>query len=374
MRRRAPRQLRRLRRTRPPGGDQRERLRRDAARPVRVGRQAARGELRRGRARSRLRCGAAGRDRPDGGARLPRGDARVRGDAHPGPLVPAPGRGHRRRALRRHGRPRGARAVRAQPHEGGEQGPPARPREADPRRGRPGQARRRPAADRPDRGAGGRPGIRGGHPRRAARVPPDAADGSPSPARPLRVRARRPQGGRRRQRRHARLDRAHDRPRRRRSPLPPVQGGAGLGARAVPRQEPACPPRPARRRGPAADAVEQRHPARLGAARRDRRRRARLLRPPAVGPQGLAADRGDGAVHDGGLRPHLRLDARPRARPFRGRRRDRGLPRRGRRLRPGPRRRSPRRTPTRTSATTRRPRGRGRWAHRGPRHVPEAAR
>ena len=49
----------------------------------------------------------------------------------------------------------------------------------------------------------------------------------------FRYRRHRPQGRRRRQRRHALLDRAAARPRRRRPALPPGQGGAGVGARAV---------------------------------------------------------------------------------------------------------------------------------------------
>ena len=47
----------------------------------------------------------------------------------------------------------------------------------------------------------------------------------PAPARALPLRARRAQGGRRRQRRHPRLDRADARPRRRRSAVPAAQGG-----------------------------------------------------------------------------------------------------------------------------------------------------
>ena len=64
-----------------------------------------------------------------------------------------------------------------------------------------------------------------------------AARPAPS-ARELPVRPRGPQGRRRRQRRRPHLDPALRRPRRRRSAVPPVQGGAGVGARAVPRQEP----------------------------------------------------------------------------------------------------------------------------------------
>ena len=55
LRRRAPVELRRLRRPRPAPGLQRQRLRRDAAGPVRVGRQAPRGQLRGRRPRPRLR-------------------------------------------------------------------------------------------------------------------------------------------------------------------------------------------------------------------------------------------------------------------------------------------------------------------------------
>ena len=84
LRRRPPVQLRRLRRARQAPGLQRQRLRRDAARPVRVGRQAAGGELRGRRAGSRLRRRAARRSiNADRGARLPRGDARLRRDAQP---------------------------------------------------------------------------------------------------------------------------------------------------------------------------------------------------------------------------------------------------------------------------------------------------
>ena len=74
--------------------------------------------------------------------------------------------------------------------------------------------------------------------------------------------------------------------------VPAVQGGRGVGARAVPRQEHAQQPRPARRRGPTHDAGHQRHPPRLDQDRVLRRRRARLLRPPALGREGLRARRG----------------------------------------------------------------------------------
>ena len=59
LRRCASVELRRVRRARSAAGVQHQRLRRDAAGPVRVGREAARGQLRRGRPRSRLRREAA---------------------------------------------------------------------------------------------------------------------------------------------------------------------------------------------------------------------------------------------------------------------------------------------------------------------------
>ena len=59
LRRRAPVELRRVRGSRPAAGLRRQRLRRDAAGAVRVGRQAARGELRGRRPRSRIRRQAA---------------------------------------------------------------------------------------------------------------------------------------------------------------------------------------------------------------------------------------------------------------------------------------------------------------------------
>ena len=93
LRRRPPVELRRVRRPGPPPGLRRQRLRRDAARPLGMGRQAPRGELRGRRARPRLHPDA----RPatavlDHGPRLPRGDARVRDDAKPRRLVRAPRR------------------------------------------------------------------------------------------------------------------------------------------------------------------------------------------------------------------------------------------------------------------------------------------
>ena len=86
--------------------------------------------------------------------------------------------------------------------------------------------RQRPAADRPGRGAA--PPDRAAAARRRRPTASCAPTGAPcrrtgGPARALPLRRRRPQGGRGRQRRHARLDRADARPRRRRPAVPPAR-------------------------------------------------------------------------------------------------------------------------------------------------------
>ena len=113
-------------------------------------------------------------------------------------------------------------------------------------------------------------------------------------------------------------------------------------------------PRPARRRGPAADAGGERHHARLDhASTRLDGERARLLRPPALGREGLGAGRADEAARRWSATPtsaagRSRAPTRARATAiaiaaYLGGRRH---------VRPRDRRRSPRPTPTRTSATT----------------------
>ena len=66
-----------------------------------------------------------------------------------------------------------------------------------------------------------------------------------------------------------------------------------------------------------------------------RRRQARLLLPPALGPEGLGDHRGHETQRAGRLRRDLRPDAGPRARTLRRRRHDQRLPRLKRRARPG---------------------------------------
>ena len=270
VRRRAPRQLRRLRRARPPARVRHQRLRRDAARAVRVGRQAARGELRGGGARSRLRRAAAARDgRPDGGARA---TARrcassptmrtldvwyARLDAEPAsPSASARSRPQARerfeRDLAKAERKDSLRAL----------------------------AKLTQRVDGEPRIVSDPPLIvpidellpdRGEHvvrTRPLLRLPPDAA----ADRRRLLDRFRYADIARKvvgvgsvgtRAWVVLMLGRDDERP-----AVPAGQGGAGVGARAVPRREPVRQPRSARRRGPAADAGGERHPARLGRARR----------------------------------------------------------------------------------------------------------
>ena len=132
--------------------------------------------------------------------------------------------------------------------------------------------------------------VRGHHPR----VPEDADARPASAARAVPVRPRGAQGRRRRQRRHARLDRAHARPRRQRSAVPAAQGGRGIGARAVPGQEHVRPARPAGRRRPAPHPGRQRHHARLDPHHGHGRGEPRLLHAPTLGRQGLGDHRVDG--------------------------------------------------------------------------------
>ena len=114
------------------------------------------------------------------------------------------------------------------------------------------------------------------------------------------------EGRRRGQRRHARLDPAHDRPRRERSAVPAAQRGRGIGARALPGQERLRQARPAGREGPATHAGSQRHHAGLDANHDVGRRGPGLLRSPAVGRQGLGARRDHGPSGDDGVRRVLR--------------------------------------------------------------------
>mgnify|MGYP003694674167 CR=1 FL=1 len=97
--------------------------------------------------------------------------------------------------------------------------------------------------------------------------------------------------------------------------------------------------RRAGRRRAAPDAGPKRHLPRLDPRHRRGRGGARLLRPPAAGLEILHAHRTNGAGRADRLRPGLRLDPRPGARPLRRPGRPGRLPRRLHQIRPGHRRR-----------------------------------
>ena len=94
----APVQFRGVRLAGAAPGLRRQRLRRDPARPVRVGRQAAGRQPGRGGPGQRVPRQDPPQDRPGGGRGLPHGDARLRQAAAAGRLVRPPGHraGHRR--------------------------------------------------------------------------------------------------------------------------------------------------------------------------------------------------------------------------------------------------------------------------------------
>ena len=98
------------------------------------------------------------------------------------------------------------------------------------------------------------------------------------------------------------------------------------------RPQPLPPTRPARRGGPAPHAGRERHVPRVAAGHGARRPRARLLRPPALGRQGVRGPR-DAPRGVRPLRRGVRLDAGPGARALGRPRRDRLLPRRRQSLR-----------------------------------------
>ncbi len=157
-----------------------------------------------------------------------------------------------------------------------------------------------------------------------AGLPALAAIRPPPPARGVPLRRHRAQGRGGGQRRYSRLDHAPLRQGRGRPALLADQGGAGLGARAAPRQERFPQSRPARGRGSADDAGRKRHLPWLGPQPEGhRRRRARLLRPSAVGLEDVRQSRRDLATRTRAIRKGLRLDARTGARTLRRSDRDR---------------------------------------------------
>ena len=167
----------------------------------------------------------------------------------------------------------------------------------------------------------------------------------------------RAQGRRRRQRRHAGLDRAAARPRRPGPAVPADEGGRGVGARGVPRPERVhATTASASSTGQRLMQADERHLPRLAARRRPgstasaRDFYGRQLKD-WKGSAEIEQMVPEGMAIYGGLcgwtlaRAHARSGDRDR---------DRLLPRQRRQLRPRDPRASRRRTPTRTSATTRR--------------------
>ena len=191
--------------------------------------------------------------------------------------------------------------------------------------------------------------------RGAGPLPRDPVGRAAPAARPLPAGGRRPQGGRGRQRRDPLLCRAAARGPPRRPAAAPGQAGRRLGAGAARRRQPLPPPRPPGRQRPAAAPDGQRHLPRL-----DRRRRRPLLHPPALGHEGRDPPGDARPGRPRPLRPPVRLGAGQGPRPQRRRVRHQRLPGVRRPVRPGRRGPSPRPTPTRPRPTRRpSPRARG---------------
>ena len=208
-------QLRRLRSLGPASRLQPERLRRDAARAVRVGRQAPGREPRGGRAGARVRQEAAAGSESHGRPLVPPGAAGLRPEPHARRLVRT-ARSRRDRAAVDDGGAREApRPGQAQPRQADGERQPPRARQAD--RGRRGQAahRQRPALDRPARGARvgrGERAVGRDAPRDLHVVPAHAHGRPPAAPGPFPLHPGRAQGRRGRQRGHADVDRPAARP------------------------------------------------------------------------------------------------------------------------------------------------------------------
>ena len=251
-----------------------QRLRRDPARPVRVRRQADGRELHDRRAEQRVREGGrqGGHDRV--GGRLPTGDGRVRPDAHPGHLVRPPGRASRSSPPPSPTIKKDAKEIK----RGKKNFDKARTRDSLQALSKlgervDGQYRivSQPPIVVPMRDLADTLGVSPDEVEPAIReqfraLPSHAAGRPAPPAREVPHRRRGAQGGRRRERRHARVHRPAAGTRRAGPAVPPGQGGDRLGARGPPAQEPLpATARRAGRPGPTHDAGRQRHLPRLDA-------------------------------------------------------------------------------------------------------------
>ena len=162
-------------------------------------------------------------------------------------------------------------------------------------------------------------------------LPPDAVDRPPAPARAVPAGRHGPQGGRRRQRRHAGLDpaawkasttttRSSSRSRRR---SPRCSSSSPVAACTRTRASGSSPVSGSMQASSATSSS-------AGSAPRGRRRRPRLLHPPAARLERVRCLRADGPRGDGRLRRALRLDPGPGPRPLRRPGRHRVVPRRKR--------------------------------------------
>ena len=270
LRRRAHLELRRVRGSGPQARLRAERLRRDAARPVGVGRQADGGERRdrRPRRRSAGRPPAADRD---GCVREYREGMRgVRAREPSRRLVRPPQRERAGRSLRRAAGAKG-RILFAKPFAKARRKTSLRAVEKLTERVH-GELRFRsvppllvPLRDLLEPADAARRGRL--RPRAAGRVRRRPRPGPALPLRHLPVRRHGPQGRRRRQRRHPRLDIPARRPRRQGSARAAGEGGAGIGAGAVPGRQRVREPWRTRRPGPADLARGHRHLPQLAAKR-----------------------------------------------------------------------------------------------------------
>ena len=319
VRRCPPLELRPVRIRRAQAALRRQRLRRDAAGPVGVGRQAPGRELRCARARPRVLGEATGVRVVLAGVRAYREHMRHAAEMRTLDSwyehLDANRLLERVRAETRRGRL----SKREAPHrpgadrEGAHARQRARVRQAGRRGGRRAAHRRRPAADRPDRRPDRvrhRVGRRRDAHQEAARCRTGARSGTTTTRSRSSATCTLP----------ARSSASAASARAATScccsaatisdPLVPAgEGGPDLGARAVPGQERVPAPRRAHRRRPARDAGGERHLPRLAAHQGPRRRQPRLLRAPV--PRLEGRDRRGGARGHAGRRSMPRSAARP---------------------------------------------------------------
>ena len=234
VRRCAPRQLRRVRRAGSAAGLRPQRLRRDPARALGMGRQAPGREHRGRRPRSRVRRRAR-RDAVRGAARAYRKAMR----ASPRCARSTSGTPASTKSACRSTSPD------PQPRDSSKAAAKARRKDSlralakltyDVEASPGSSATRRWSCRSPSSAAPRTPSWSASACAATARLPEDPAAQPPPPARELPPRRRRAQGRRRGQRRHALLDRAAARQRRLRPAVPAGQGGRAVGARAVRRR------------------------------------------------------------------------------------------------------------------------------------------